>query len=245
MSVKVDANTISYALSLANVTGFAGDYQELGGGEVNDTYKIHLTDKSIILRIAKDEGQQTLAFEARALQLLESEYIPKLIFFDKNHLLNDRYWILESYLPGKQVKRLTQEQFYNLGSLLADVHKVPGNLTKTDLREQFLYACRAFGDERKLVNHPDPRLRRLVIKAFHEFNLKQPIYDKIRPTLTHIDVTPSNILVDGDKVGLIDWEFSKFNDPMVDFSTLYYEDMEYNKGKWRIKIEPEEKLALF
>lgn len=32
---------------------------------------------------------------------------------------------------------------------------------------------------------------------------------------------------------------------MADFSTIYYEDMEYNKGRWRIKIEPEEKTALF
>jgi len=32
---------------------------------------------------------------------------------------------------------------------------------------------------------------------------------------------------------------------MCDFSTIYYEDIEYNKGKWRIKITQDEKKALF
>lgn len=245
MASSIDLDTISYALEIASINGFAGTFDELGGGEVNDTYKIQLTDKPIILRVAKDEGQTTLAFEARALQLLKSEHVPQLIFFDDKHFLNNRYWILETYLPGKTTKRLNQKQFYNLGYLLADVHKVPGTLAKTDLRQQFLYACRSFGDEKKLLNHPDSRLRRLLIKEFYNFSLKQPEFNHVKPTLTHIDVTPSNILVDGDIVGLIDWEFSKFNDPMVDFSTIYYEDIEYNQGKWRIKIEPEEKTALF
>lgn len=245
MSSTIDGKTLSHALSLAKITDFSGEYQELGGGEVNDTYKIHLADTSIILRIAKDEGQPTLVSEAQALQLLNSAYIPKLIYFDDKQLVNNRYWILETYLPGKPVKRLSPAQFHNLGRLLATIHRVPGSLSRTDLRQQFLSACRTFGDERKLLHHPDPALRRLIIKAFYEFNLKQPLYDHVRPSLTHMDVTPSNILVNGDDVALIDWEFSKFNDPMADFSTLYYEDIEYNHGKWRIKIEPHEKQALF
>lgn len=241
----INEEAISHILKLANVNGFTGYYEKLGGGEVNDTFKIELKDKSIILRVAKDKGQRTLAFEARALKLLNSEHIPRLLYFNENHLLNERYWILETLLPGSSVKRLSQKQFFNLGYLLAEVHKIPGNLVKTDLRQQFIYSCRAFGDEEKLLDHPDPRLKRLLIKAFFSFNLKQPEYNQVKPCLTHIDVTPSNILVDGDDVGLIDWEFSKFNDPMVDFSTIYYEDIEYNRGKWRVKIMPEEKVALF
>jgi thiamine kinase-like enzyme len=63
--------------------------------------------------------------------------------------------------------------------------------------------------------------------------------------LIHGDATPSNILIQNDNVSLIDWEFSKYKDPMAEFSTIFYEDMEYNQGKWRVHITVEEKRALY
>jgi thiamine kinase-like enzyme len=106
-------------------------------------------------------------------------------------------------------------------------------------------SCKAFGTEAMLLNHPDTILRDLIRSAYEVFEQQQFFYDSITPTLIHSDATPSNILAHGDDVGLIDWEFSKFNDPMADFSTVYYEDMEYNQSKWRIQIRPDEKAALF
>jgi len=53
------------------------------------------------------------------------------------------------------------------------------------------------------------------------------------------------MLVKNDKISLIDWEYSRFTDPMADFSTLFYEDMEQNKGRWRIHITEQNKTALF
>lgn len=237
-----DINTL---LKLANIVGFTGEYTALGGGEVNNTYKLKFPDKHLILRVAKDEGQSTLQYEARALELLDSLFIPKLIYFNEKHLIHERMWILESYLPGETHARLDAKQFYSLGQLLAIVHRVPSNESGVNLKEQFVYACRAFGDEDYLYNHPDLVLQQLIRKAFSEFEELQPLYAAVTPTLIHQDATPSNVLVDGNNVGLVDWEFSKFNDPMCDFSTIYYEDMEYNRGKWRIQIRDDEKLALF
>lgn len=245
MPLKISSDTITEALELAHINNYSGNFEALGGGEVNDTYKIHLQDGPIILRITKDEGQQTLANEARSLGLLDSEHIPKLLFFDKTKLVNNRFWILETYIPGKTVTHLSSAQFYCLGRLLADIHKTPAPNDNVDLKEQFFNVCSAFGDEHKLMNHPDPQIKTLVINAIQEFSLRQASFDHIKPALTHVDVTLSNILVDEDNVGLIDWEFSKFSDPMIDFSTFYYEDMQLNKGKWRIQIEPSEKADLF
>jgi aminoglycoside phosphotransferase (APT) family kinase protein len=245
MSISITSDTIRKILTTAGVVGFNGEFSALGGGEVNNTYKIETEGGRYILRVAKDIGQESLNAEARALRLLDSPHIPKLVYFDKNNRLENRLWILESYIKGAVSKRLSLVQFKNLGTLLAETHKVPAIGFKVNLREQFLDACKSFGDERYLLNHPNQVLKSYIKMAYKDFENKQPLYNFIVPTLIHSDVTPSNILVDGDKVGLIDWEFSKFNDPMADFSTIYYEDMEYNKGKWRIKISPEEKQALF
>ncbi len=245
MQTDIDLQDIQQVLAIAGISGFNGDYIALGGGEVNNTYRVDCGSKQLILRVAKDEGQRTLENEAKALGLLDSPHIPKLVFFDANNLLNNRVWILESYIPGISDQRLTVIQFKRLGSLLAEVHRVSSTESRVNLKEQFLDNAEAFGDKQYLLNHPDPKLRILIQKAFEEFKRKQSDYDHVMPTLIHLDATPSNILVNGDDVGLIDWEFSKFNDPMSDFSTVYYEDIEYNQGKWRIQIRPDEKAALF
>ncbi len=44
--------------------------------------------------------------------------------------------------------------------------------------------------------------------------------DDLELSLIHGDATPSNVLVDGQKINLIDWEFARFSDPMRDFSTI-------------------------
>jgi Ser/Thr protein kinase RdoA (MazF antagonist) len=183
--------------------------------------------------------------EARALRLFNTKHIPKLIYFDEKSRVNNRLWIIESCLPGTIIRRLSINQFYNLGCLLSQVHREPSSEVKVELRNQFIDSCKAFGDEQFLLSHPDAILRDLIRAAFKEFDSLQPTYDYIIPTLIHSDATPNNILVDGNEVGLIDWEFSKFSDPMRDFSTIYYEDIGYNQGKWRIKITAEEKQFLF
>jgi Ser/Thr protein kinase RdoA (MazF antagonist) len=247
MSPKTDINLsdIRSIVKIAGVNGFNDEFQALGGGEVNDTYKISINDGYAILRIAKDQEQRTLENEARALKLLDSPYIPQLIYFNEHNSIKNRLWILESCIGGTIKPRLTEPQFNKLGQLLAQVHSVKSSERGVNLWRQFLDNCKSFGDEELLLNHPHEKLKILIRKEYELCKDLQISYNLITPSLIHLDATPSNILVDGDKVGLIDWEFSKFNDSMSDFSTVYYEDVEYNLGKWRIKITSAEKDALF
>ncbi len=245
MPNEITISDIQSILKLAGTAGFSGDFQALGGGEVNDTYLLNCGDRKLILRVARYEDQNTLPDEAYALSLLDSSRIPKLIYFDKQQRINGRQWILESYVSGAIKERLTIEQFSNLGKLLAEVHRVQSDHKLLGLWDQLLDNCRSFGNEAKLLNHPDPVMRKIIIESKQLFQEQQKNYNAITPSLTHSDATPSNILVDGNKVGLIDWEFAKYTDPMAEFSTIYYEDMEYNQGKWRIQIRGDEKAALF
>ena len=238
--------TLTNLAKIAGLKNYIGDVAPLGGGEVNETYLLKNGNQDAIIRIARDVGQDTLRNEAMALNLLDLEKVPKLLHFDANKLVDGRMWIAETYISGSTQPRLSAAQYSNLGQLLAQVHQVKQTeLGIVDVWERFIYSCRAFGDETYLADHPDEVIKNLFLTAKIYIHAIQPTLDGITPSLIHSDATPSNTLVDRDEVGLIDWEFSKFSDPMAEFSTIYYEDTEYNQGKWRTQITKDEKEALF
>jgi aminoglycoside phosphotransferase (APT) family kinase protein len=242
---QISKQEIEEIVRISGLQHYTGTYAELGGGEINDTFLLDCETEPVILRIAKHTDQNTLKREAHALSLLTTPHVPKLIFFDENKKLLDRYWILETYTQGRAVPRLSTEQFKSLGTLLAKVHTTKDGTYGVRVWEKLLWACQMFGDEQALLSHKNDQLRSLIRTAREVFNDKQHTFNDLPMSLIHGDATPSNILVQDDQVALIDWELSQFNDAMAEFSTVYYEDIDYNQGKWRIKITLEEKSALF
>lgn len=236
---------IEQAVIISGLSGYTGKYKELGGGEINDTFKLELEDRSVILRISKHKDQNSLYREARVLSKINHNRIPKLIFFDTEKTILDRQWIVEDYIAGEAVKRLNKKQFESLGELLAVVHETESRGTDNNLWETLLSNCKTFGDEEFHLNHPSLKLKTLVHKMRAYCNDWQPKFADVPSVLVHGDATPSNVLVQGDDTALIDWELTSYRDAMSEFSTIYYEDMEFNQGKWRIQIRPEEKQALF
>lgn len=237
---------ITQALQHSNIKGYGDSFKHLGGGELNDTYVLNFEDgKKLVLRISKYDDQTSLKKEAKALALLDNPRVPHLIYFDKNQRINNKLWTLESFVPGESVERLNRAEFQSLGSLLADIHAVAGDKIGINAWQDFLINCRKFGDEAKLLNYPNPTLRQLILSAKSYFESFQPILDGVMPALVHGDATPNNLLISHEEVSLIDWEFARFRDPMAEFSTIYYEDMGYNRGKWRVHITPEEQNALY
>ena len=243
-----DAKTlVDKAVSLSGLNDYAGNFEVLGGGEINETFLLKGDQNNYILRIAKTPGLDNLIKEDIALELLNSvSGVPRKIFFDPNLQIEGCYWIIESQIQGRSVPRLSPEQFESLGKLLAQVHKVADPTTdRLNLWDQFLQSCRHFGTEESLLAYPHPQLQKFIVRLQQLIQTVQSQFDAIKPALIHGDATPSNILVQDATVGLIDWEFAAFSDPMREFSTIYYDDMEYNRGKWRIQITPDEKQALF
>lgn len=242
-----DNEIIEQAIEISGLNNYTDRFNRLGGGELNNTYVLELVDNKVVLRIAKHKDQNSLFREANVLRILNlPNQIPQLIYFDQNSKIDERSWIVESFIKGQSVERLNLQQFNSLGKLLAKVHEANRQSKELQLWDKFLQACKTFGDESYLLSHPDSNLRQLIKVAhdqlFPSFQLK---LENIELTLIHGDATPSNVLVSDTSVGLIDWELSSLSDPMAEFSTIYYEDIDYNKGKWRLKIKPEEKRELF
>jgi aminoglycoside phosphotransferase (APT) family kinase protein len=244
MPADIGPKDIQDLLNTAGVTGFTGNYVSLGGGEGNDTFVLDCGVTKLVLRVARYSELNKLGHEARALRLLNLDQVPKLVYFDNSKLINGKAWIIESYVHGKPAESLSTERFERLGELLAKVHSVQldGSL-KLDFWQEFLDTKKPFGDEQAFLNHPNDEMRKLIRRGSDYFQ-SQELYD-IQPSLIHGDISLGNMIINGDMVSLIDWEYSRFTDPMADFSTLFYEDMEQKKGKWRIHITGHDKAALF
>lgn len=242
----IDLETINQAVAISGLQGFTGNYTELGGGEVNDTFLLDCGDNKAVLRVTRYQDVINLEKEARTLQLLDLKNVPKLLFHDESSRIMGRAWILESYVEGTTPQTLTVAQYDNLGALLAKIHEVKHESQQSfDLWADFLYAAKRFGSEERLLDHPNQQMKNLITRAKPYLIEQTARFGNVRESLVHGDVTPSNILVTGDSAGLIDWEFSRFKDPMSDFSTAFYEDMEFNRGKWRVRITSEQKTALY
>lgn len=245
MSKVISKTDIQHVARLAHLNDYSGNFSELGGGEINDTFLLDCDARKVILRVARYEDQKSLMAEAATLALLDLSGVPRLIFFDENQRLRNKLWILESYIKGRHVPRLDASQFRNLGMLLARVHASTLKEERIDVWASFLKRRKQYGDEKALLNHPDKRLRSLIRRARDYVKTFQEEHSSLHCSMIHGDATPTNILIDDDKVSLIDWEFSHFNDPVAEFATIYYDDMDYNDGKWRIHISDTERAELF
>ena len=236
---------IEEILTTANLSGYTGIHTLLGGGELNDTFKLEMKDGPIILRIAKYAEENKLWREARALTLIKHPQVADLIFYDKEQTIFGRQFILQSYVPGKPVERLSVAHYESLGTLLAHVHQASSRSDILNVWQKLLMNTHSFGDEAFFLNHPNASLRNIVNRMKLYCEKWQPRFASTPVVLIHSDATPSNVLIQNDVVYLIDWELSSYSDALAEFSTVFYEDMEFNKGKWRSHITPEEKSTLF
>lgn len=240
------ATIIRHAAERSGLQDYTGAYHELGGGEVNDTYVLSGKNSTYVLRICRYTEYRHLHREAGSLKLLDIPEVPKVLYFNEADKIDGRPWIMETYIEGHRVERLNATQYESFGKLLARIHSISQPTEMAfDYWHEFVVSSKHFGTEHDLLHHPDAHLRALIRstkKILEQATVNFQLHDL---RLTHLDSTPSNILVYGDSVRLIDWEFSGFKDPMADFAASYYDDMEFNQGKWRPMITNKERDALF
>ncbi len=252
-------------LEIAKLLAAAGleipaEVGRLGEGEFNVGYRVKtVSGDEYCVRIAKYDNESGLAREADAIGRIPDSVGPKLVYYSGKTEPIDKPWIIESFIDGQAPKRLSVDQFRSMGVTLARTHSVlapdhdivdKGEVTgsKTELWQYLTWCCRDFYSPRTILTDlPDIRLTRLAqkIKLWLDDQQTKLNFDNSKHLL-HKDITPGNLLVnDKDEVFLIDWELRDFGDPMTDFATGFWDDIEFNNGKWRIVLTEEEQAALY
>ncbi len=67
---------ITQAVAQSGLTGYTGQFQPLGGGELNDTFLLVCDSGPVVLRVARYADEQGLRHEAKALSLLSTAGVP-------------------------------------------------------------------------------------------------------------------------------------------------------------------------
>ncbi|TYP93645.1 5-Methylthioribose kinase, methionine salvage pathway [Fodinibius salinus] len=214
--------------------------QSLEGGNLNHVWRLKGSSRNLILKMAPPYiaanpevplDPKRIQFESKALQLFGNRELlnplasreirpPKHVFYDnKQHLLATEDL---GHLPD--ISRLSnteispQQAGRRLGSFIGNIHRLSYN--DLDLKKQFTntsiqktrrevqynaaaeYAQRGGGTELKAIQSETQKLGKDLLES--------------GCCLIMGDLWPSSILIDNDKLRIIDWEFSHFGRPLQD-----------------------------
>lgn len=204
-----------------------------------ESYLITLPSHQYILKMAyrqSDHDGIVNSIETTNLLIREGIRVPKVSYYNSNELIEKRPFFLQEWIPGKDLGELLEKNepskleqriiLKRVGTSLSRVHKITNNFfgkvhgdVKFNNWEDYLH----FDLEESLrKNKEKGTLNDRFLKNISDY-LSPKFKDLYtgRPCLTHLDLHPPNILVHTDgEVGLIDFELSKFGDPIRDFIKL-------------------------
>lgn len=200
------------------------------GGMTNINYLIYCTNKSYVFRIPSQSSQSIInrtKEEHIEKCLADIENIgAKCLYFDNKTGIKITEFIKGDTLEKTNIK----EHFISLASKLKDLHTskldFKYNFNPIDEMKVYLEFARNSGfwfDELdvglELFYRSFEEIKKINQKHFNTELVFAP---------THGDLVPQNILVSGEKITLIDWEYAGLNDPCWDLASFVLE-CELNK----------------
>lgn len=215
---------------------------ELGDGSYNNTFRVELEDRPVILRVAPRGARDFLSewemmrneYAALPFLAVVAPLLPRVLGVDFTHEVVDRDYMVQAVLPGvpgaeaiTSYDRSLLPHFYGqLAAVARQIHFVTGASFGSVAAPKFhrwseaLIASLedAISDlERRAVATGDIRELAAHVRAHEE------ILDEIdRPRLLHGDLWTSNVMLQRGSelptiVGIFDAERASWGDPMADW----------------------------
>lgn len=205
--------------------------QKLSGGFSNSNF---LVNGEWVLRVVA-QGWESCQREAWLLEFARGQglRVPRVV---RTECFGDLALMQLEFLPGEPLDpgKCETQTFRWLGQELARVHSVAfeasGLFGPTGALEPFdpnlgpLLVQEYLGGSagRRLGANRRAELERLV--KVH-WSLVQEC--ATGPALVHSDFNPKNVLVDNDRVWLLDWEFAMACDPLIDLGNFFRFENDY------------------
>ena len=210
------------------------EWSILSGGALNTTYRFTIGQNSFVLRLyARDRAHCKM--EKAIHQLIDSHVsTPKLLYADETH----EPWAFSifEFVPGKHISEIPNENreslCYEMGHVLSTIHQF--KFQQAGLFGDGMAVSRAFEvgsspyfEEAYSVLTKSKLVRqRLGDKLTDETlafmqrnkNFFPIVEDNV--CLTHSDYKPVNLLYNGEKIFVLDWEFAHAGIGILDFAIL-------------------------
>ncbi|SBS28293.1 Homoserine kinase [Marinomonas aquimarina] len=185
-------------------------------GFSNKTYQISWQQQPrLVLRIS-DLNSQAFAIE-RAAELAVCQLVSAQRLGAKVLWHNEQAIVWE-FLPGQTLAwdvQHTQASLMPICQSLSALHQLPSIAQEYDV-------YRVIADWLAQLAKTDmtPELRALTQQTRTFYQSLKPVPRPAQLRLCHNDLNPKNVLLDGSKAWLIDWEAAGMNDPLFDLAVL-------------------------
>lgn len=199
---------------------------------INSVFKIETEDGAYIFKLYRSAGYPEEGKMPFVAQKLAAHGVPHATIYAYNRTddIFPNGYIIEECLPGTAADRLALSEaelcrlYKRLGAAVSDIHKiklarygfivrgVPDCATFTEhIERHFVYGaksvCAAY------TKAELDKIKRTLVERLRPC-------DDIPPCLCHIDIQLKNIVADGERITLIDWDDARSFPAAVDIARL-------------------------
>ncbi|MBU1644454.1 MAG: phosphotransferase [Nanoarchaeota archaeon] len=190
----------------------------LASGNHNDNYAIETTVKKYVLRIENNPQFKNLKKEYTLLKSLKSGLGPKVYFLDKSHKIISTDYFVEEFVDGKYPKKLNDKFIILMAKWLKKLHQQKKPCKKHSMLKAIKPYFRNVNNHKNAIpsdtlNKIDSLFQRVTVFCKKNDGI---FANRKEAFLLHGDLSRENIIYDGEKIILLDWEFSRFNFPEWD-----------------------------
>ncbi len=199
---------LSEAFNTIDVTSINTLVDGLSGSSV---YKIVVNGKSYLLKLSLLNDTKN-AFSDNAVLAAKAGIAPQLHYENKLQGIS-----ISDFVNSKPIRSVfTPDRLINqLAGVVKAIHKIPSHTGGKDLFETVDALIERF----KKSNILSGTIFNECFKYYEKIKHAYPRQDEDK-VLSHNDLNPNNILCDGEKVWIIDWDEAYLNDRYVDLANL-------------------------
>lgn len=201
----------------------------LASGNHNDNYAIETNDRKYVLRIENNPQFKNLKKEYNLLKSLKPGLAPKVYFFDKSHKIIPADYFVEEFVEGKYPTKLTDKFIILMAKWLNKLHQQKKTCKKYSLLKAIKPYFRNVNNHKTAIPTETANEIESLFKRVTTFCKKNDglFGNRKKASLLHRDLSRENIIYDGKKIKLLDWEFSNYNFPEWDL-VYFMQSLELN-----------------
>lgn len=190
----------------------------LARGNHNDNYTIETNGRKYVLRIENNPQFKNLKKEFHLLKSLKPDLGPKVYFFDKSHKTIPADYFVEEFVEGKHPTKPDERFIIIMAKWLKKLHSQKKKCKKYSLLRAIKPYYKNFKNHKDtLSSEVATELNSLFYRVLAFCKRNNDIFgNRITNSLLHRDLSNNNIIYDGEKIRLLDWEFSNYNFPEWD-----------------------------
>jgi len=190
----------------------------LASGNHNDNYAIETTENKYVLRIENNPQFKNLKKEYNLLKSLKSNLGPKVYFFDKSHKIIPTDYFVEEFIDGKYPKKLNDKFIILMAKWLKKLHQQKKPCKEHSMLKAIKPYFKNVNNHKNAIPSETANKIYSIFKRVTTFCKKNDgiFADRKEACLLHSDLSRENIIYDGKKIRLLDWEFSRYNFPEWD-----------------------------